>query len=289
MDTLPQELLVEIFKYCIDSPSEYFLTFSGGLRWGEQVDAYPPPSSSQEQAPTRPSDSTRCGLLLVCKQWLNICSPLLYESLKLRTPKDVLAVHEVLSAHPCLAQAVRRLRIETTNIEDLHKVVKLTTNVHTVYISLQMLETHSELAADPVSSFYTALCNLNPTRVLLWKPHTAIHFSPEQSQTVEEAEAALAQVIPRWTRLAHFELSNHQTLAPSIGFSLSTLPNLCDIHMSAIGALRSLRQGSLQTVAENTSLAKISCRGVAHAFYTEECKRAFPGRAATLLAVEGDT
>lgn len=85
----------------------------------------------------------------------------------------------------------------------------------------------------------------------------------------------------------HLYLSNHCSIHPVVGSSLSTLPSLREIHMSAHSALSSLTIGSLDTVAENRSLTKIVCGGIGHLFFLVECKKITRGRVSELLTLRG--
>lgn len=202
MNIVPEELLSEILAYALYLPSDFFLVFSGCLRW--DVAGSQNLAGVHSALPDVDTRIQRTAVLLVCKQWLRIGSPLLYESLKLKTSKDVEAVHGLLSVNPALGRAIRRLRIESMYMQGLDKVVQYMPSVHTVFISVQKLETSPE--ASTVSSFVTAMQELNPTRAFLWKQHVGW---TTRRLPIEELDRALGASLSRWTRLVRSVFLTH--------------------------------------------------------------------------------
>lgn len=127
---LPEELLRDILSYSISVDEEKFCAFSlsGYLDW--KFTKYQAPLCRDAQK-TR----SRVALLLVCKQWLRIATPLLYEKVIVRDAAQTKAVADVLKANPAVGRAVKYLRLEGGMGKDLQTVAQYAPNIHTLWMS----------------------------------------------------------------------------------------------------------------------------------------------------------
>ncbi|KAH7107277.1 hypothetical protein BKA62DRAFT_682892 [Auriculariales sp. MPI-PUGE-AT-0066] len=91
--TLPEELLKEVFALILLVPDHLFHDTS----------------SSSPFARVKASTSS---LLLVCKRWLRISTPTLYETLILRSKAQIISFSNAVAADTRLALHVRRVRLE---------------------------------------------------------------------------------------------------------------------------------------------------------------------------------
>ncbi|KAI0768901.1 hypothetical protein BC629DRAFT_1270416, partial [Irpex lacteus] len=118
VDRLPEEILREILKPLFHVSPEHFR---------EQ------PSSFLR---TRPSFPRSPSVLLVCKRWLRVATPLFYECLQIKSDKAVEGLAETLLATPALGQYIRRLRLEGGYGRKLLTVVKHAPNIRVLSIQL---------------------------------------------------------------------------------------------------------------------------------------------------------
>ena len=138
---MPEELLHKILSYALvltdDAFSGHDFTDYGAgcfdLSRAHLAAAFP--------RETRRVAGPPVALLLVCKKWLRIGTPLLYEAVVLRTHAQLHAFALTLRsphAPPCLGALVRRLRVEGTVAPFLDRVVRRTPYVHTLLIGLDV-------------------------------------------------------------------------------------------------------------------------------------------------------
>ncbi|KAH7107387.1 hypothetical protein BKA62DRAFT_753342 [Auriculariales sp. MPI-PUGE-AT-0066] len=93
--TLPEELLKEIFDVLLHVPDHLF-------------------NDTSPRSPFASITSSSSTLLLICKRWLRICTPILYGTVILRSPAQIIALNHTIEANSRLAKLVRRLRLEGT-------------------------------------------------------------------------------------------------------------------------------------------------------------------------------
>lgn len=137
---LAEELLREILRYLLVPPYADFLRFPNNdaiPRWSADwtVDDWWDASLGVEERVerARPAD-----VLLVCKTWLRIGTPLLYECVSVWAPRHTKAVAALLTREPQLGCAVRCLRLEGGMGKALATVVKHAAGFHTLYVSLHV-------------------------------------------------------------------------------------------------------------------------------------------------------
>lgn len=123
--TIPEELLREIFLYILGWNDKNFCFFPdhGCPRWMTSLDSrqYPPGS--------------RTNVLLVCKKWMRIATPVLYEKVHLWNPRGTKAVAQLVKSNPDVGRAIRYLRLEGGMGRDLYTIVKNAPNIHTLWIT----------------------------------------------------------------------------------------------------------------------------------------------------------
>lgn len=147
MDThtaLPEEVLHEILQLCFRERTLEDI-FTG----------YHPPRYLEDPRgiPTQ--------LLLVCKQWLRVATPLLYETVQLRSDADVVKLARTLTSTPSLGPFIHNLYLNGGYGHKLHDVIRHAPNICTLYVELHLL---SKL---PISGLLHALPRMNPTQVFV--------------------------------------------------------------------------------------------------------------------------
>ena len=102
---LPDELLKEVLSLALRIPDERF-------------------GDTSQNSPFANVDTSSSAMLLVCKHWMRISTPALYDTIILRSAAQMHSLCRALEAHPEFARLVERLRLEAlcpTNFGDLAK------------------------------------------------------------------------------------------------------------------------------------------------------------------------
>lgn len=146
---LPEELLREILSYCFTVPHESFCGFPTRF--------HPPLADVHKVA----GPEACHNLLLVSKRWLRVGSPLLYESIAIRTSTHAQTVATLIKQNPILGRAVRRLKLLGGYGRDLNTIVKAAPNLQTVYLNMSMR------SSDSITGIKKALSIMNPTRLYI--------------------------------------------------------------------------------------------------------------------------
>jgi hypothetical protein len=128
------------------------------------------------------------SLLLVCKRWLKVATPLLYRVVVLRSTAQAQALAEVFSQHPRFPLYVRFIRLEGA-YSCLLDVIRPCSNLHTICFTLDIY------AVVVVTGLCRALYSINPTRVILRDRCDTKNVKTEQ------VFCKLLECIPRWTNL----------------------------------------------------------------------------------------
>ncbi len=177
VDRLPEEILREILKPLFHVSPEHFR---------EQ------PSSFLR---TRPSFPRSPSVLLVCKRWLRVATPLFYECLQIKSDKAVEGLAETLLATPALGQYIRRLRLEGGYGRNLLTVVKHAPDIRVLSIQLDVM------SRSVTSGLSRSLLLLNPEELHL---HGLGGRRPNQ-----KTEALLGKVVSAlgtWKNLVSMKL-----------------------------------------------------------------------------------
>lgn len=128
------------------------------------------------------------SVLLVCKKWLRIATPLLYKVVVLRSTAQAQAIVEAFSRNPKFPLYVKKIRLEGA-YSCLWDVFRRCSNLHTLCFTLDIY------AAVTATGLCRSLLSINPTRVIL----------RDQSETknvkIERVFCKLLECIPLWTNL----------------------------------------------------------------------------------------
>ena len=128
------------------------------------------------------------SLLLVCKKWLKVATPLLYKVVVLRSTAQAQALAEVFSQYPVLPLYVRKIRLEGA-YSCLWDVIRPCSNLHTICFTLDIY------AVTLVTGLCRSLNSINPTRVIL------LDRCDTKNVKIEQVFCKLIDCIPRWTNL----------------------------------------------------------------------------------------
>jgi hypothetical protein len=129
--------------------------------------------------------------LLVCKRWLRIATPLLYEAVVIRSTGQSHALADALRENPAFAGHVKKIRLEGA-YASLGEVLTRCTKLTTLVILLRIYSDAN------VTGLCRALPMIDPKDVILrdeWQMDNA---------KIRKALIALCDVIPKWKNLVCF-------------------------------------------------------------------------------------
>ncbi|GJE97699.1 hypothetical protein PsYK624_139200 [Phanerochaete sordida] len=231
---IPEELLREILLHNILPLHSDFLRFHEVYAGHYQL----PPIS-------------RCGhLLLVCKRWNRIGTPLLYECLRISTHQRAAAVAKVLHANPELGQAVRCLKVEGGFGKGLAPIGKALPRVHSVHIVLRMKSGESILGLEQALKLFLGLTTL----------HIELE-SQHNNKTVTEARTLIYECIKDyWLSLRNVGISDAYYDAAALADALAQ-SSIEEFECRAADLRDWSKKGIVQKILSCPSLQRIVCRG----------------------------
>ncbi|KAH7103977.1 hypothetical protein BKA62DRAFT_828153 [Auriculariales sp. MPI-PUGE-AT-0066] len=166
--------------------------------------------------------------LLVCKRWLRVATPTLYETVVIRSMAQAKALVCALRRNPMLAGYIKKLRVEGAYGEYTHKTVELAGNNITDFcFTLTLYSDRS------VAGLVKTIKELNPRRVILTMPKQA-----RSNKNVKAVVNALVAEIPYWPRLEKFMfpspvawVNSEYLRYPAIVMSLAAASRLQNVHI----------------------------------------------------------
>ncbi|KAJ7719243.1 hypothetical protein DFH07DRAFT_315194, partial [Mycena maculata] len=153
--------------------------------------------SDTSEKPLR-SQYSSSTYLLVCKSWLRVSTPLLYNVVILRTTSQAEALGEVLRSNQEFGPFIRKLRVEGGFGGVMHAILKCATNIADLFLTLSIW------GSDDVGGLCTGLKFVNPQRVILVDGVKRIP-KPKKNQQVTRLFETLITIIPKWDKLSTFE------------------------------------------------------------------------------------
>lgn len=181
-----------------DIPDEILHDILAHIFWvDEDVFACPTPVSSRatdDDSDTREieydNNVPRAAVPLVCKRWLNVSTPLLYETIFLRTHPQVHCLARTLLNDYTLGQNIRKLRIGCGLGVPMNKILRFAPNItHLVIELVAEKEEH-------IIGLGAGLQAINPSKVVLIQ-----RSMPWYNRRTLPLVTELCHYIPKWTRL----------------------------------------------------------------------------------------
>ncbi|KAJ7660792.1 hypothetical protein DFH06DRAFT_379907 [Mycena polygramma] len=129
--------------------------------------------------------------LLVCKDWLRVSTPLLYNVVILCTTPQAEALEFALQSSPEIGLFIKKLRVEGGFGNAMHTILKSSPNITDLFLTLGIY------ASDSVRGLSNGLPLINPRRVLLIDPNAAV----KKNRQVNELLEALDRAVPKWDNL----------------------------------------------------------------------------------------
>ena len=175
---LPDEIISEILSPALKVADEVF-------------------SDTSEKSPFTDYSESSSAYLLVCKSWLRVATPLLYNVVILRSKAQAKALGSSLSKNKELGRFVKKLRVEGGYGAPMGPILRLSPNISDLYISFEIF------SADNTAGLCSGLPFISPTRVILRDSN----YKRLANKMTVNLEVALVKAIAKWDRLVRFSSS----------------------------------------------------------------------------------
>ncbi|KAK7022201.1 F-box domain-containing protein [Favolaschia claudopus] len=178
--SLPDEIISEILAPTLKISDELF-------------------SDTSEVSPfaTYSGDSPTSTCLVVCKAWLRVATPLLYNTVPIRSKAQAKALSVALSGNKELGQFIKKLRVEGGYGPLMYTILQYAPNITDILLSLQLY------SADDTTGLCNGLKLISPTRLILWNGQLEYNF--RDNKMISQLMNTICQCIPEWDRLCIFD------------------------------------------------------------------------------------
>ncbi|KZV97305.1 hypothetical protein EXIGLDRAFT_764595 [Exidia glandulosa HHB12029] len=146
---------------------------------------------SARTSPFALKEVSSSALLVVCKRWMRVGTPLLYETVVLRSVAQARALAAALKANKTFGLYIKKLRVEGGYGASMPAILQAAPNVTDLCVSLELS------TGDNAKPMYNALCDtILPTRLII----TGIDAEKHNAQLVH-ALSTLVEGIEEWAQL----------------------------------------------------------------------------------------
>ncbi|KAJ7684387.1 hypothetical protein DFH06DRAFT_1155504 [Mycena polygramma] len=188
-NSLPDEIISEILSPALKVTDEVF-------------------SDTSDVSPFAEYSESTSAYLLVCKSWLRVATPLLYNVVILRSKAQAKALSIALSKDRQLGQFIKKLRVEGGYGPPMRIILECSPNISDLWLSLEIY------SSDNSSGLCKGLPLINPTRLIL---RHCMHKRLE-NKMLSQLVDALALSMAKWDRLCIFD-------CPFLGVGGATSPS----------------------------------------------------------------
>ncbi|KAF7340377.1 F-box domain-containing protein [Mycena venus] len=143
--SLPDEIISEILSPALKVSDEMF-------------------SDTSDVSPFAKVSLSTSAYLVVCRDWLRVATPLLYNVVVLRSRSQAYALEKVLQCHPEFGRFIKKLRVEGGYGMAMHLILKSAPNITDIFLSLAIWSN------DGTQGLCKGLPLINPSRVILVDP-----------------------------------------------------------------------------------------------------------------------
>ncbi|EJD43936.1 hypothetical protein AURDEDRAFT_185248, partial [Auricularia subglabra TFB-10046 SS5] len=147
-------------------------------------------ADTRTKSPFSETEVSAAHVLLVCKRWMRLCTPWLYETVVIRSKAQALALNKALSRNPSFGAYIKKLRIEGGY--DMSALVGIAPNVTDLCFSIWVWSNEN------ANGLAAVLESVNPRRVLLTL------FQSVENAKFEQLQSTLCVMLDRWTTLETF-------------------------------------------------------------------------------------
>ncbi|KAJ6509093.1 hypothetical protein DFH09DRAFT_1050217 [Mycena vulgaris] len=176
MSPLPDEILSEILSPALKVPDNLF-------------------SDTSEVSPFADYSPSTSAYLLVCKDWLRVSTPLLYNVVVLRSKAQANALEKVLRSNPHFGRFIKKLRVEGGYGMAMHAILKSAPNITDIVLSLSIW------SSDNTQGLCKGLPLLNPHRVIVV---ASAYEKPLKNKHLGALTTVLFSCIRTWEKLTVF-------------------------------------------------------------------------------------
>ncbi|KAJ7651356.1 hypothetical protein FB45DRAFT_820870 [Roridomyces roridus] len=173
---LPDEIISEVLSPALQVPDELFCDTS-----------HVSPFSTYA-----PSTST---YLVVCKDWLRVATPLLYNVVVLRSKSQATALEAALKSNPELGRFIKKLRLEGGYGAAIHGILKCAPNITDLFLTLSIW------SPDNTTGLCKGLALIEPHRVILVDP---CEPAPPKNKQEEALRRTFLACLCSWKNLRIF-------------------------------------------------------------------------------------
>ncbi|KAG6820573.1 hypothetical protein H0H93_014800 [Arthromyces matolae] len=227
---LPDEIIKEILSPALRVPDEAF-------------------RSNAAISPFSTYGESTSHLLVVCKSWLRVATPLLYHVVIVRSKGQAKALSSALKGNKLLATFIKKLRVEGGYGQPMHHVLRLSENIEELYLNLSIW------SADSVAGLCKGLPLVNP-RCLFLNTTDSLYTTNAPTRTLIKA---LCESIKKWNKLSELDLPFRYSPA-----SPNVINDICDAFQgSQLLKVITLKEPQYDRVFL-TGLAKIPSLEVIH-------------------------
>ncbi|KAJ7107211.1 hypothetical protein C8R43DRAFT_1243704 [Mycena crocata] len=171
---LPDEIISEILSPALKVSDDVFSDNSGVS-----------PFANYSESPS--------AYLLVCKSWLRVATPLLYNVVILRSKAQAKALSQALSKSGELGQFIRKLRVEGGYGPSMHTILENSPNITDLFMSLEIF------SSDNTLGLCKGLPLINPMCLILCDSKRL------DNKMISQLIDALVASIRKWDRLHTFD------------------------------------------------------------------------------------
>ncbi|KAJ6509075.1 hypothetical protein DFH09DRAFT_1436653 [Mycena vulgaris] len=176
MSILPDEILSEILSPALKVPDDLF------------------PDTS-EMSPFADYSPSTSAYLLVCKDWLRVSTPLLYNVVVLRSKGQANALEKILRSNSQFGRFIKKLRVEGGYGMAMHAILKSAPNITDIVLSLFIW------SSDNTQGLCKGLPLLDPHRVIVVAP---AYGKPLKNKHLGALTTVLFSCIRTWKKLTVF-------------------------------------------------------------------------------------
>lgn len=141
--------------------------------------------------------------LLVCKDWLRVATPLLYNVVVLRSKSQANALETVLKSNREFGQFIKKLRVEGGYGLAMHTILKSAPNVTDLVLSFSIW------SSDGTEGLCKGLRLIDPHRVIVLDPYTGKVLKNKQLAALKRTLFARLRVWKNLVCILNSVLSNH--------------------------------------------------------------------------------
>ncbi|RDB27833.1 hypothetical protein Hypma_002324 [Hypsizygus marmoreus] len=226
-ENLPNELIGEILQYVLHVPEEKF----------QDVSEVSPFSC--------PSHFPSAAVLAVCKRWMIVATPLLYQVVIIRSKAQAQALERTLRGQKEFGTCIKKLRLEGGYGDATRKIILASPNVSNLCISLAIR------SSDSTKGLCKALATINPSCLVICDSQKAL-----SNASLSSLVSTLIGCFAIWTNMLRIHLSPvtsncSESIIPSLANATSL--QIVTIPLSFLG----INPESLSSLTTSKSLKAI--------------------------------